>query len=185
MDRDFHAYLFKAASAGLIAALAGCAPMRTAQPTITDDTRQRLAQALQDNGDSANAAVVRSQTNRQAGQPIDPLTHATALVTAGQVDEGMKVARAALASHADDLQYACEVGRLAVKAKGLDKRSRRPETGWGIELTKWNDISPSAVEFALASVPPTENILCASGNPPPNKLGMRFICGNVQNQRSS
>ena len=168
IDRDFHAHLFKAAPAALIAALAGCAPLRTPQPSITDDTRARLAQALQDSGDTANAAIVRSQTAQQAGQPADPLTHATALVTAGQVDEGIKVAMASIASHGDDIPYACEVGRLAVKSgrlkdagevyeQILQRHPNSPEAlnGMGVVLAQLGDLNGAADAFrkALAQRP--------------------------------
>jgi Flp pilus assembly protein TadD len=165
MDRDFHAHLLKAASAALIAALAGCAPTRTAQPTITDDTRVRLAQALQDAGDPANAAIVRSQAAAQAGAPADALTHATALVTAGQVDEGIKVAKASLPSHIDDLPYACEVGRLAVKSGRLKDAGevyeqilqRHPDSpealnGMGVVLAQLGDLNGAADAFRKALV---------------------------------
>jgi Flp pilus assembly protein TadD len=165
MGRDFHAYLLKAASAGLIAALAGCAPMRTVQPTITDNTRARLARALQDSGDTANAAIVRSQTAQQAAQPVDPLTHATALVMAGQVDEGIRVARASLASHGDDIRYTCEVGGLTVKSGRLKDAGevyeqilqRHPDSpealnGMGVVLAQLGDLNGAADAFRKALV---------------------------------
>ncbi len=165
MDRYLQPHLFKAASAALIVALAGCAPMRVAQPTVTDDTRQRLAQALQDSGDTANAAIVRSQTSHKAADPDDPLTHATALVTAGQVDEGIKVARASLASHANDLPYSCEVGRLAIKAARLKDAGevyeqilqRHPDSpealnGMGVVLAQLGDLNGAADAFRKALV---------------------------------
>jgi Flp pilus assembly protein TadD len=165
MDRDFHAHLLKAASAALIAALTGCAPPRTAQPTITDDTRARLAQALQDSGDPTNAAIVRSQTAQQAGPAADPLTHATALVAAGQVEEGIKVAKASVASHIDDIPYVCEVGRLAVKSGRLKDAGEvyeqilqhhpdSPEAlnGMGVVLAQLGDLNGAADAFRKALV---------------------------------
>jgi Flp pilus assembly protein TadD len=169
MDRDLHAHLLMVAAAALIAAQAGCAvPLRTAQPTITDDTRARLVRALQDSGDTANAAIVRSQTAHQAGQPVDPLTHATALVTAGQVDEGIAVAKASLASRGDDIPHACEVGRLAVKSGRLKDAGevyglilqRHPDSpealnGMGVVLAQLGDLNGAADTFrkALAQRP--------------------------------
>jgi len=181
MDRYLQPHLFKTASAALIVALAGCAPMRTAQPTVTDDTRQRLAQALQDSGDTANAAIVRSQTSQKAEQPVDPLTHATALVTAGQVDEGIKVARDSLSSHANDLPYSCEVGRLAVRVGRLKDAGeiyeqilqRHPDSpealnGMGVVLAQLGDLNGAADAFRKALVlrpedmPATRNLALAT-----------------------
>jgi Flp pilus assembly protein TadD len=163
MSRSFQAHLFKTASAALMAALAGCAPLPATQPTLTSDTRERLAKALQDSGDSADAAIVRSQTGHQAAQRVDPLTHATALVTAGQVDEGIKVARASLGSHADDLPYSCEVGRLAVRSGRLKDAGevyeqilqRHPDSpealnGMGVVLAQLGDLNGAADAFRKA-----------------------------------
>src|SRR5271166_7151742 len=118
MDRHFHPRMFQAVSVALIAALAGCASALPNQ-TISDDARIRLAEALQASGDPTNAAIVRDQTAKKAGQPADPLTHATALIAAGQSDQGMSEAKAALAAHGDDLTFALEVGRLAVRSGRL------------------------------------------------------------------
>jgi tetratricopeptide (TPR) repeat protein len=161
MDRDFRAYPFKAAAVALIAALAGCAPRP--EPTITNDTRAQLARALQESGDATTAAIVRNQAGQQAGQTADPLTHATALVTAGQVDEGMKVAMVALASRGDDLDFACEVGRLAVRSGRLDDAGavyrqilrRHPDSvqalnGIGVVLAQQGDLNDAADAFRKA-----------------------------------
>ncbi len=163
MDRYPRAYWLKAASVALIAGLAGCAPRP--EPNITNDTRTQLARALQESGDSANAAIVRNQTGQQAGQAADPLTHATALVTAGQVDEGMKVAMAALASRGDDLDFACEVGRLAVRSGRLNDAGevyrqilrRHPDSvqalnGIGVVLAQQGDLNDAADAFRKALV---------------------------------
>src|SRR5271166_3738955 len=176
MYRIFHAHIFQAISVALIAALAGCASAPPNQ-TISDDTRIRLAEALQASGDPSNAAIVRDQTAKKAGQPADPLTHATALIAAGQSDQGMSEAKAALAAHGDDLAFALEVGRLAVRpgrladAGGVYQQIalRHPDSaealnGKGVVLAQRGDLNGAIDAFrrALALRPqdvPTRNNL--------------------------
>lgn len=118
-----------AAMAGVLL-LAGCGgsslhlPPQPRAPelsqTVSDFTRAKIAEALMLNGDAANAAeALRSPAEREAAQQADPIDNATLFVVAGQVDKGMKMARAALAAHADDPPFALRVGKLAVRANRL------------------------------------------------------------------
>jgi cytoskeleton protein RodZ len=163
MNYDFRAHPFQAASVALIVALAGCAPGGTSSTTISDDTRARLAQALQDSGDSANAAVLRDQTSRKPAPVADPLTHATALIAAGQVDQGISDAKAALAARGDDLAFALEVGRLAVRSGRLTDAAdvyrqislRHPDSaealnGKGVVLAQQGDLNGAGDAFRKA-----------------------------------
>jgi Flp pilus assembly protein TadD len=175
MDHDFRKHLLQVASVALLAALTGCAS--AANTTISDNTRERLADALQASGDSTNAAIVRDLANKKPEPAPDPLTHVSALVAAGQVDQGMREAKAALAARGDDLGFALEVGRLAVKSGRLadagdvyQQISRRhPDNvealnGKGVVAAQQGDLKGAADAFrkALALRPrdvPTRNNL--------------------------
>ena len=119
MNRGFRACSLRACSlrAAAIAsviAVAGCglAANDDPDPTISDDTRARLAQALQASGDPASASAVLQRPASPAAP--DPLRLARALIAAGQVDQGLEEAKARVAAHRDDLALALDVGRLAL-----------------------------------------------------------------------
>ncbi len=120
MQPNLRAHPFSGAAVALSVALAGCATATGPGLTVSDDTRARIAQALQASGDSANAAAALGvQSVRTTVPAADPLTHATALIAAGQVDKGMAEAKAALAARDGDLAVALEVGRLAIRSGRL------------------------------------------------------------------
>jgi Flp pilus assembly protein TadD len=159
MNPCLRAYPFRAASIALLVVLGGCSA-HPPEPTITNDTRTRLAQALQESGDPASAAALLDQTGKKAAQPADPLTHAAALIAAGQVDQGMKAARAAFAAHSDDLALGLEVGRLAVRSGRLvdagevyqQISQRHPDSvealnGKGVVLAQQGDLNGAASTF--------------------------------------
>ncbi len=195
MDRHFRASPFRPAAVALIVALAGCAAATRPTPdqTISDDTRARLARVLEASGDTAGAAAVLHGPADGEGAP-DPLTHATALVAAGQVDKGMQEAKIALATHGDDLAFALEVGRLALRAGRLTDAGdvyrqillRHPDSvealnGNGVVLAQQGDLAGAAdtLRQALASHPqdvPTRNnlalVLALSGH---NDLALSML----------
>jgi Flp pilus assembly protein TadD len=162
MGRESRIHVFPAASVAVIIALTGCAS-RSPDLTVTDDTRTRLAQALQASGDPTNAAILRDQTAKKAGQAADPLTHATALIAAGETDQGINEAKAALAAHGDNLTFSLEVGRLAVRAGRLAEARdvyqqislRHPDSvealnGKGVVLAQQGNLSGAAEAFRKA-----------------------------------
>ncbi len=176
------AHPFRAAAVALLAALSGCASANSPGMNVSDDTRQRLAEALQASGDSANAAAILQgqplrRTAQAADQSADLLTQATAHVAAGQVDQGMTEAKAALAARGDDLAFALEVGRLAMKSGRLADAGdvyqqilwRHPDSvealnGKGVVLAQQGDLTGAAdlLRQALAHHPqdvPTRNNL--------------------------
>jgi Flp pilus assembly protein TadD len=152
--------LFRLVAVVLVVALAGCTPARNSNPTISEETRARLAKALEASGDSAAAAaVLRGHEKPQAAAPVpdDPLMHARQLVAAGQVDQGMAEAQAALASRGDDPPFALDVGRLAVRSGRLDQAGdiyqqillRHPENvdalnGKGVVLAQQGKLADAA-----------------------------------------
>ena len=74
----------------------------------------RLAEALEASGDSVNAAeALRPPESRTVA---DPLIHAEVLIAAGQPDQGVAMAMAALVQRGDDVAFGLSVGRLALKA---------------------------------------------------------------------
>src|SRR5208283_3972533 len=181
MDRHFQAHIFPAASVALIVALAGCTSVPPNQ-TISDDTRIRLAEALQASGDPTNAAILRDQTTRKAPQAVDPLTHAAALIAAGQADQGMSEAKAALAAHGDDLAFALEVGRLAVKSGRLADAGgvyqqialRHPDSvealnGKGVVLAQRGDLNGATDAFRKALALRPQDV------PSRNNLGLAML----------
>lgn len=87
----------------LLAALAGCTSYHNT-PILGTDTRPRPAAGLETSGGM---------------KPSDSLTHATGLVAAGETEVGVTEAKVALALHHTDLNFALEVGRLAIRAGRL------------------------------------------------------------------
>src|SRR5208283_2994248 len=175
MDRHFQAHIFPAASVALIVALAGCTSVPPNQ-TISDDTRIRLAEALQASGDPTNAAILRDQTTRKAPQAAD------ALIAAGQADQGMSEAKAALAAHGDDLAFALEVGRLAVKSGRLADAGgvyqqialRHPDSvealnGKGVVLAQRGDLNGATDAFRKALALRPQDV------PSRNNLGLAML----------
>lgn len=117
MENHLSVRPFRVAFVALTVALTGCAASPHRDQTVTDDTRLRLAEALEASGDSASAAeVLRVPESREASQGADPLIHAQVLITAGQPDRGIDLAMAALLQRGDDVPFALSVGRLALKA---------------------------------------------------------------------
>lgn len=185
MDRHPRAHPVRAASLALIVVLAGCASANSPNLNISSDTRQRLAEALQASGDSANAAAIlqgqpgrrAEQQQQQQQQPVDTLTQASTLIMAGQVDQGMAEAKTALAARGDDLAFALDVGRLAMKSGRLADAGdvyqqilwRHPDSvealnGKGVVLAQLGDLTGAAdvLRQALARHPrdvPTRNNL--------------------------
>ncbi len=187
MDHHFRAHAFRVTSIALIVALTGCAT-QTPEPVITEATRNKLVQALQDSGDTENAAILRGQSNEQKPAPApDPLMHASALIAAGQVDQGIGDAKAVLAARGDDTATALEVGRMAVRSNHLTDAaevyrqllSRHPESvealnGTGVILAQQGDLGGASDAFrkALAQRPqdiPSLNnlalVMILQGNP--------------------
>lgn len=176
MNPCLRAHPSRGAAIALIVAVTGCSA-HPPEPSLTNDTRVRLAQALQDSGDPAGAAVLREQAGKKADPPADPLTHAAALIAAGQVDQGMGVAKAAFAAHSDDQALGLEVGRMAVRAGRLSDAGdvyrqislRHPDSvealnGKGVVLAQQGDLNGAADTFrkGLALHPqdiPTRNNL--------------------------
>ncbi len=178
MDSHPRAHPFRMAAIALVAALTGCASANTPNQTVSDSTRLRLAEALQAAGDTANAAaIMQGQPLQRAAPPADPLAQATGLIAAGQVDQGITAAKAALAARGDDLPFALEVGRLAMKSGRLADAGdvyqqilwRHPDSvealnGKGVVLAQQGDLSGAAdvLRQALAHHPqdvPTRNNL--------------------------
>jgi len=117
MDNDLPARPLQAASFALMVALTSCAAPQTSEPAITEATRARLAQALQASGDPVSAAALMQ--GEQPQKAPDFLLHVKALIAAGEVDEAMAAAKAAVAAHPDDPALALNVGRVAVVAGRL------------------------------------------------------------------
>ena len=120
MDIPFRAASFRAAWLALMLAVSGCAAPPPQDLTVTDDTRIRLADALEASGDTANAAqALRPPELRDSAPGADPLTHAEVLILAGQPDKGIALAMDALVQRGDDVPFGLAVGRLALKAGQL------------------------------------------------------------------
>ena len=151
--------VFPRAAAIALLALAGCAG--DTEPTVDDATRVRLAQALEASGNSATAAtVLRTQNGTDASSARDPMTQAQQLVALGQPEQGVAVAKAALAERGDDPSFAIEVGRLAVRAGRLAEAdeiyrtvlARHPDNvealnGHGVVLAQKGDLAGAAGAF--------------------------------------
>ena len=195
MDHDFRKHLLQVASVALLAALTSCAS--AANTTISDNTRERLADALQASGDSTNAAIVRDLANKKPEPAPDPLTHVSALVAAGQVDQGMREAKAALAARGDDLGFALEVGRLAVKSGRLadagdvyQQISRRhPDNvealnGKGVVAAQQGDLKGAADAFRKALALRPRDCTDPQQPCPGDAAEWRNRCGGVYAGRS-
>lgn len=142
----------------LLLAVTGCgAPSNNTK--LDDRTRAQMAEASRSRGDDAakNAAAGNHDSAR------DPLTHASALIAAGDIDAGISEAKIALALHRDDLKLSLEVGRLAVRtgrlADALDiyrqiaeRHPNSPEAlnGEGVVLAQKGDLDTAAVELKKA-----------------------------------
>ncbi|HEX2940821.1 MAG TPA: RodZ domain-containing protein [Rhodopila sp.] len=173
-DQESRTYALQAVSVALMVALAGCAsPSNT--PLITDSIRTQLAQAMPAGG----TATDNPETGKPATPP-DALTHASGLVAAGRIDEGITEAKLAFALHPNDMAMGLEVGRLAVRAgrladaldiyqkiKEQHPNSPEPLNGQGVVLAEQGDLTGAMEAFhkALAlrpqDVPARSNLALA------------------------
>jgi Flp pilus assembly protein TadD len=77
-----------------------------------------------ESGDEANATeALRTPAEREHAMASDVLVNAEILITAGQVDRGMEVAKAALVARGDDPEFSLKVAILAVNANRLSDAS--------------------------------------------------------------
>ncbi len=166
MDKHLPARSLQAVSLALMVALTSCAAPQTSEPAITEVTRARLAQALQASGDPASAAALMQ--GEQPQKAPDSLLHVKALIAAGEVDQAMDAAKAAIAAHPDDPALALNVGRLAVMAGRLTEAGafylhaliKNPDSvdamnGQAIVMAQQGDLNAAASVFrkALAKHP--------------------------------
>ncbi len=155
--QDSRTYPLQIMSVALVVALAGCASS-SGTPLITDNVRAQLAQAMQGGG-----ATAGGQDAGQSAPATDPLTHASGLVAAGQVDEGITEAKLAFALHPNDMAMGLEVGRLAVRAGRLadaldiyqkiaEQHPNSPEAlnGRGVVLAEQGDLTDATEAFRKA-----------------------------------
>src|ERR1700753_2415772 len=100
--------------------LAGCQSTGRQPQVVGDDTRARLSKALMASGDADGAAeALRTPADREADEAPASLTNAELYISAGQVDRGMRIAKATLASHPNDPELGVRVANMAVKADRL------------------------------------------------------------------
>lgn len=99
----------------LLIAVAGCGTS-SSNNQFSDQTQAELTRTLSSRGGDAGGVSAGNATN---GTARDPLTHASALVAAGEIDEGMSEAKIALALNRNDLKLSLEVGRMAMRTGRL------------------------------------------------------------------
>src|ERR1700761_1401175 len=97
MDHYSSTLLHRAAAAAVLCFLAGCQSPAQQQPRmVSDDTRARLAQALLASGDRDGAAeALKTPAARESAEATLSLANAETLISAGQVDRGMHIAKEA------------------------------------------------------------------------------------------